>query len=303
MNGQLDTGLKCLNAKTGGRAKAISKEIRCDHSWDANFGRDVLKNINREKFTQVKEAREELRKAWENNLTLVEAIGDPKEKYWSSGLSKEETEFTKEENWPGANNMGQILMELAVEFWGPPPRVPPAKSEIAHNSAESTGDDTQEPPAPIAFVNPEPEIEDGEIHENTENISAGANSMEVPQPKVNSVSESVNENECDSVAAKVAQGVKEAREKLAIFAHRSAKNADPGAGKSQNRASRPTQKERSKSRGTSPRTPSVKRQGSPSSADSSKVKQAKPNVNSNSSVKQDSKKKKFGTGATNAKKS
>ncbi len=38
------------------------------------------------------------------------------------------------EYWPGSNQMGEILMELAFEFWGPPPAL--KKSENTDNTNE-----------------------------------------------------------------------------------------------------------------------------------------------------------------------
>ena len=239
MNGQFDIGLRCLNANTGGKAKGISKEIRCDHVWDVDIGREVLKNINRDKFTQVKEAREKLRYAWENNLTLVEAIGDPKEKFWSSGLDKEETKFTKEEHWPGDNNMGHILMELATEFWGPPPKVPPVpavSAPLPMPSASILNEESKEPSAPAAFVDPESTegTVDEELRENTHENLEPENKEIDSSIMVKNVQENANKcaGENENVSAMVAKGVKEAREKLAIFAHPSAKS-DAGVNKSQ----------------------------------------------------------------------
>ncbi len=117
-NGQPELANLCLDAKDAKKAKKLSKSILCADTWDYEIGYQIMKDILRSKLTQVKAARSSLREAWEDGLILVESVPNPRDLCWGSSLGHEATAHTLPEYWPGQNNLGKILQELAVEFWG-----------------------------------------------------------------------------------------------------------------------------------------------------------------------------------------
>ena len=123
-NGQSELALKCLEAKSGAEAKYLSHGIRCTEDWDNHkIAYDLMKDINRSKFQQVKEARNALHECWQMGLEIVESVPTNQYCTWGSGLTKEATLHTRKEGWYGDNMLGKILTELAVEFWGPYPSI------------------------------------------------------------------------------------------------------------------------------------------------------------------------------------
>ncbi len=107
MNGDSDLAQKILQAPTARAAKEMMKCIQKIPEWEAE-NEHVLATIVEEKFEQVPAATKAL---WDSeDKILVEAIDNPTELLWSSGLSKEATFNTKIDSWPGKNRMGRILM-------------------------------------------------------------------------------------------------------------------------------------------------------------------------------------------------
>ncbi len=119
INGQKELSDMCLHASDGKEAKYLSHSILCVDNWDDSVqGYELMKNIVRAKFTHVKQARDELYISWYEGEHIVEAVPSGRDLLWGSSMNREGTLQTDPKYWPGKNKLGQILMELAKEFWG-----------------------------------------------------------------------------------------------------------------------------------------------------------------------------------------
>ncbi len=76
-------------------------------------------------------AREKLYHVWINGLQVVEAVPNPKDNFWGSGLDKEATKHTDPKFWPGRNMFGKLYMEVAQEMFGDRPLGPPAPPRMS----------------------------------------------------------------------------------------------------------------------------------------------------------------------------
>ena len=118
-NGQDILALDCLAAETGIEAKILGKSIRCTEDWDRDVrGVNIMKSIIKSKVESVPEAKECLKHAWENQLTIVESVPNFSDRFWGSALDKESTKNTLPEHWPGDNALGKIWMQVATEIFG-----------------------------------------------------------------------------------------------------------------------------------------------------------------------------------------
>ena len=139
-HGQDKLAMECINAGSGREAKALSRSIRCTPDWDYKGPRGVemMRNIVKSKVEQVEEAKECLKFAWENDLTIVESVHSFHDKFWGSGMDKQTTMHTKPEHWPGKNMLGKIWMDLALELFGEKP-----VQKVKNDQNESKGDQLQ----------------------------------------------------------------------------------------------------------------------------------------------------------------
>ena len=49
--------------------------------------------------------------AYLDKVELIEVVWKPRNgAYWNTGLSKEQTMYTRRDMWPGRNQLGQVLM-------------------------------------------------------------------------------------------------------------------------------------------------------------------------------------------------
>ena len=91
-------------------AKQLGGRVATEQSWETEKI-EIMRHIIRAKAKCVPEYRQELLRTRE---IIVEAV--PGERFWSCGLSKEELKVTTPDEWPGANTMGKLHMELKEEI-------------------------------------------------------------------------------------------------------------------------------------------------------------------------------------------
>ncbi len=119
-NGQNEIANMCLNADDAKEAKYLGKGIKCTSDWDRqSLGMGIMKDILRCKYKEVDTAREALYECWVNHWEIVEAVPKGEWSWWSTGLSKQETEYTHRDGWQGDNSMGKMLTEIMFEMFGP----------------------------------------------------------------------------------------------------------------------------------------------------------------------------------------
>lgn len=102
-----------LRANTPAGCKALGKQVKpfVPKEWDAvKF--DVVKRANRAKYMQNPDLMRILL-ATEDSI-LAEA--SPKDAVWGIGLAAATAEKMDPSDWPGANLLGKVLMELRDEF-------------------------------------------------------------------------------------------------------------------------------------------------------------------------------------------
>ena len=97
-------------SRSAGEAKRAGRKIITERNWDI-AKLDIMRHIIRAKAQCVPEYGSELLRS---NDIIVEAV--PGDKFWSSGLSKEEVRWCSPENWPGMNMMGKLHIELRDEI-------------------------------------------------------------------------------------------------------------------------------------------------------------------------------------------
>ncbi len=108
-----------MDAKTAAIAKTLGHGIRCDPNWDnTDRAKELMRDIQDAKFEEVVPFQEAIHDAHINGKYLVEAVPKNGLSFWSSGLGHEATLHTNPSAWPGYNNMGQILNELAIDKYG-----------------------------------------------------------------------------------------------------------------------------------------------------------------------------------------
>ncbi len=119
IHGQTKLAQLCLGASTAAIAKTYGQGIRCAPDWDnSERAKQLMREIQEAKFEEVIPFQEAIHDAHINGTYLVEAVPKNGMSYWSSGLNHEATLHTEPEAWPGLNNMGQILNELAIDRYG-----------------------------------------------------------------------------------------------------------------------------------------------------------------------------------------
>ena len=92
-------------------AKRYSREIPYSETWKKDKV-EVMKEILCEKAKQVPEFKAKLFDS--KPLNMVEAV--PGDYFWSCGLDKQDTLFTRKRNWPGQITLGSLMMDLRVEL-------------------------------------------------------------------------------------------------------------------------------------------------------------------------------------------
>ena len=159
IHGQTKLAQLCLDAPTAAIAKTLGQGIRCDPNWDnSERAKSLMREIQEAKFEEVVPFQESIHDAHINGTYLVEAVPKSGFSYWSSCLSHEATLHTNPEAWPGNNNMGQILNDLAIDhygsFWNEKEETPSEKvcrqqvagsdfgSEISSSDDEESGDES-----------------------------------------------------------------------------------------------------------------------------------------------------------------
>ncbi len=119
IHGQPKLAKLCMDAPTAAMARTLGHGIRCAPDWDnSDRAKELMRDIQESKFEEVIPFQESIHDAHINGQYLVEAVPKNGVSYWSSGLSKEATLHTNPHAWPGHNNMGQILNDLAVDRYG-----------------------------------------------------------------------------------------------------------------------------------------------------------------------------------------
>lgn len=102
---------KMRNAPNAPLAKRYSREIPYSETWEKDKVQ-VMKEILCEKAKQVPEFKAKLLDS--KPLNMVEAV--PGDYFWSCGLNKQDTLYTRKRNWPGKNTLGSLLMDLRAEL-------------------------------------------------------------------------------------------------------------------------------------------------------------------------------------------
>ncbi len=294
-NGQPELATLCLDAKDGGRAKSLSKSILCAKDWDhSDLAYNLMKDIVRSKIHQVPAAKEKLYYAWENGLQIVEAVPNPRDLWWGSSLDKEGTIHTKPEHWPGQNKLGQILMELAEEFFGQRQVWPDGEPGIAKGHEDIMDRENSEDEEDEEKEEDEEEDEEEEEEEEEEKSGKSEKSEVKDNSHVDSDVKSVHEKDKKAIESSES-GVeipkdlgKESETPLAMVPTEEQIEAYI---KKANYASKLREKINSRSRskspkvkksqkgGSSPRTPSQKRsQISPSTSGKAKMAKGETNV-------------------------
>ena len=107
-NGFLDIAEDVLACSHGGKAFLLSKDIesKIQPGW-ASFNLEIMENILCEKAAQCEQFREALRESGQK--LLAHAVPD---KFWGTGLTPISTDRTDPKYWPGANQMGILLMKV-----------------------------------------------------------------------------------------------------------------------------------------------------------------------------------------------
>ncbi len=120
IHNQPELARMCLGAKNAAICKRLGKGIRCVPDWDDSvMARELMKGIQWAKFQEVQEFQESIEDAHVQGLYLVEAVYKNGHSIWSTGLDIEATLHTDPVHWPGNNQMGQILNQLAISQYGP----------------------------------------------------------------------------------------------------------------------------------------------------------------------------------------
>lgn len=97
-------------SRNGYQAKKISKNIQTKYSWyDVRV--EAMEQILEMKYRQCDRFKEALRAS--GNKLLVEA--NKYDKFWGSGLDKNLVFLTDPKQFPGQNQLGQLLMNLRQE--------------------------------------------------------------------------------------------------------------------------------------------------------------------------------------------
>ena len=91
-----------------------------------------MKEILSEKAKQVPEFKAKLLDS--KPLNLVEAV--PGDYFWSCGLNKQETLYTRKRNWPGKKPLGSLMMDMRVEL-DPNGKTKKKKKKISKQKQES----------------------------------------------------------------------------------------------------------------------------------------------------------------------
>ena len=106
-----DLAKKILDAKDGKHVKRLSKQLRCTPDWDrSEIAINLMKEICIEKF-KAGICRDKMYQAFLDKVELIEAVWKPRNgSFWGTGLSKEQTMYTRRDMWPGSNQLGQVLM-------------------------------------------------------------------------------------------------------------------------------------------------------------------------------------------------
>ena len=89
-------------------AKRLGDKIKPNEQW-IETEKEVMEEIIENKCVQVSLFREKLRAAKRNTLFVETTYSDK----WGSGLDREGTMNTKQEKWPGKNNLGIIIGKIA----------------------------------------------------------------------------------------------------------------------------------------------------------------------------------------------
>ncbi len=285
-NGQTELAELCLNAKDGGRAKSLSKSILCEPDWDkSDRAYTMMKDIVRSKISQVPKAKESLHNAWKSGATIVESVPNPRDKWWGSSLDHEATAHTKPDFWPGENKLGQILTELATEFFGEPPKWSDGVPGVVQGLEDTVENSYAELNDTLNSEPPEENLENSEYMENSENPSQDTYDAQEEEKSVNvnvnpkkDTSKSVESVKVDSNEKDIGKkpdcfhaGMVPTEEQLEVFLKKanyaSKLREKANASKSRSRSCSPSIKKQS-----SPRTPSKKRnQVSPSESHKTKV--------------------------------
>lgn len=106
---------KILKTPDPRACKRLGRDVKpfIPEIWEANKY-EIMKAGNRAKFEQ----NPELRKKMMDTCGTMLAEASPMDKIWGAGLNAEDAKNIPEEQWPGENLLGKILVELREEFIG-----------------------------------------------------------------------------------------------------------------------------------------------------------------------------------------
>lgn len=104
-----------MRANTAAECKSLGKQVTpFDGKAWSTVSYEIVKTANRAKYEQNKDLLEELL----NTGDSIIAEASPKDVIWGIGLEADDAEAIDPREWPGKNQLGQILMELRSEFGG-----------------------------------------------------------------------------------------------------------------------------------------------------------------------------------------
>ncbi len=298
-NGQEELANLCLNAKDGGKAKSLSKSIRCVDNWDeSQMAYDLMKDIVRSKFSQVQESKDALHQAWLDGCIIAEAVPNWRDKWWGTSIDHEGTAHTKPDFWPGKNTLGKILTELSVEFFGENtwPEGEPGTVQALQDHQESREEELNTSMDSYAHVDGPQSDEDNTpapVETHTQEQSASAN---VSSNESTGIPVLAHEDKDRIPTPPTAMEPSEEQIKAYLKKNKSFASKLRGRSDSRSRSKSPKTK-----RSSSPRTPSKKRvQVSPKESEKTKVAIDTVMSNDNSNVKGNSGKARFLYGSNKA---
>ncbi len=117
--GDTELASRILHSRDAKHAKKLSKQLRCVPDWDeSEIAVNLMTNICIDKFRDVPECNEAMRKAHLDGKVLVEAVWKPSSySIWGTGLTKIQTLHTKKEGWKGGNQLGQVLTRIMHDMF------------------------------------------------------------------------------------------------------------------------------------------------------------------------------------------
>ena len=107
-----DLAEQIINAPHAGIAKKLSKTIPLEfrENWE-KINIEKMRTLLMAKVAQVPHFHDALIES--NGTILAEATTD---RFWASGLSRDITEKTKPQAWPGLNKLGSLLMDIRQDI-------------------------------------------------------------------------------------------------------------------------------------------------------------------------------------------